>query len=49
MAVILAVLGALLVAAGAGLWNVPVGLVVAGAECLGGAYVITYLKAKRGR
>jgi hypothetical protein len=46
MALILAILGALLVACGAGLWNVPAGLVTAGLECLAAAYVASYLKAR---
>lgn len=46
MALILAVLGALLVACGTALWSAPAGLVVAGAECLAAAYMATYLKAR---
>jgi|GEM_PF-4155366 len=46
MAIILAVLGALLVACGFALWNIPLGLVAAGAEFLVAAYVTTYLRAR---
>lgn len=47
MALILAVLGAVLVAVGFGFVYMPVGLIVAGGEALAGAYVILYLKARR--
>jgi len=43
MAVILAVLGALLVAVGCALTSLPLGLLVAGGECIAAAYVIAYL------
>jgi hypothetical protein len=46
VAVILAVIGAVLVSVGAGLWNLPAGLVTAGVQCLAAAYVTTYLKAR---
>jgi len=46
MALILAVLGAVLVACGTGLWSLPAGVVTAGLECLAAAYVATYLKAR---
>lgn len=45
---VLAILGAALVAAGVGLWFIPAGLVVAGLECLAGAYVGAYLGARLG-
>jgi hypothetical protein len=46
MAVILAVVGAILISCGFALWNIPVGIVTAGAECLVAAYVTTYLRAR---
>lgn len=46
MAVILAVVGALLTAIGAGMWSVPAGLLVAGGECLAAAYMVAYMKAR---
>lgn len=45
--VILAVLGAALVAAGAALWSLPFGLAVSGAEALAGAYVGAYAHVRR--
>lgn len=44
--VALAIVGAVLVAVGAGLIFLPVGLIVAGGESLAGAYVGVYLQAK---
>ena len=49
MALILAVLGAFLISCGFALWNIPFGIVTAGAECLVAAYVTTYLKARAGQ
>jgi len=46
VAVVLAVLGALLISCGFAMWNIPAGVVTAGAECLVAAYVTTYLKAR---
>lgn len=43
---ILAVLGVLLVSSGAVLWSPPVGLAVAGGQCIAAAYVVSYLKAR---
>lgn len=45
--VVLAVLGALMVAAGIGLVYLPAGVIAAGVLLLAGAYVIGYLKARR--
>lgn len=47
MTLLLAVLGALAVAVGAGLVFLPAGLIVAGLELLAAAYVIRYLEARR--
>lgn len=44
---LIAIMGAALIAAGVGLWSPPAGLVVAGAELLGGAYVGAYLQLRR--
>lgn len=41
---ILAAVGAVLIAAGVGLWSSPAGLVTAGAELLAAAYVGAYFK-----
>lgn len=46
MAVALVVIGVVLVSFGAGMWSLPAGLVAAGVQCIAGAYVTTYLKAK---
>lgn len=46
-AAVLAILGALAVAVGAGLVYLPAGLIVGGVEALAGAYVIAYLRARR--
>ena len=46
LTVIVAVLGAVLVAVGAWLLYPPVGVVVAGVECLTAAYVVRYLEVK---
>lgn len=46
--VLAALLGATLVAVGVGLWALPAGLIVAGAELLAGAYVGAYLRVKGG-
>ena len=46
---ILAVLGALLVAGGFALWSLPFGIVTGGVECLAAAYVSTYLRARAAR
>jgi len=52
LAVLLAVLGGLLIAAGVGLIYLPAGAVVGGLELLGGAYVaaqlVQLLPAKKG-
>ena len=48
LARILAVLGALAVAAGVGLYSLPAGIICAGVELVAGAYVIGYLGAQRG-
>lgn len=45
--VVLAVLGAALVAAGLGLWSVPAGLVAAGLALLVAAYLAAYTAAHR--
>jgi len=45
MALIFAVVGAVLIAAGAALVAVPVGLIVAGGEFIVAAYVARYLEA----
>ena len=47
MAVVLALLGALLLAFGCGLAWMPLGFIVAGLEGLAGAYVVLYLTARR--
>jgi len=47
--VVLAVAGAILVAAGAALWAPPAGLVVAGIEAISGAYVGAYMKNGGGK
>jgi hypothetical protein len=44
--VILAVLGALAIAAGVGLIYLPAGLIVGGLEMLAAGYVAQYLRAK---
>ena len=44
MALILAVVGALLVAAGVGLIFLPAGLIVGGLEAIAAGYVIAYLR-----
>jgi hypothetical protein len=46
VAVALAVVGVVLVSCGFGLWSVPAGLVVAGVQCIGAAYVAGYLKVR---
>lgn len=44
----LAVLGALLVAVGVFIWfGIGIGLIVGGVECVVGAYVATYLGARK--
>ena len=48
MTLLLAVLGALAVAAGVGWIYPPAGLIAAGVELLAAAYVIRYLEARRG-
>lgn len=45
--VLLAVLGAVLIASGVGLASLPAGLVTGGLECIAGAYVVGYLGARR--
>jgi uncharacterized membrane-anchored protein YitT (DUF2179 family) len=45
--VLLAVVGAVLVAVGVGLVYVPAGLIAGGVECVAAAYVITYLARAR--
>jgi hypothetical protein len=47
LVVVLAALGSLAVAVGAGLVFLPAGLIVAGLELLAAAYVIRYLEARR--
>ena len=47
LAATLAVVGALLVAVGAGLAWLPAGLMVGGAEMVAAAYVVGYLGARR--
>jgi hypothetical protein len=49
VAVALAVMGVMLVSAGAGLWNVSAGMVLAGVQCIGAAYVVMYMKARAPR
>jgi hypothetical protein len=46
-ALLLAILGAIAIAGGAGLIYVPAGVIVAGVELLAGAYVIRYLEAAK--
>lgn len=43
----LAILGALTVAAGAAAMYAPAGIVLAGLELLGASYLIAYLEARR--
>jgi hypothetical protein len=45
--IVLAVLGALTVAAGIGLVYLPAGVIAVGVEMLAGCYVIGYLKARQ--
>lgn len=47
MTLLLAVLGALAVAVGVGMLNLPAGLIAAGVEAIVAAYVIRYLEARR--
>lgn len=49
MEVVLAVIGIVLVAAGVGMWSVPAGVLVAGAQCIAAAYVSAYVKARAGK
>lgn len=44
---VLAVLGALAIAVGVGLMSLPAGVIAGGVECLAGAYVVSYLGARR--
>lgn len=46
-AIALAVCGAVLLAVGAVLFNVPFGLMLAGAELLAAGYVVGYLEARK--
>jgi hypothetical protein len=46
-ALALAILGALVIALGAGMVYLPAGVVVAGLELLAAAYVVRYLEAQR--
>lgn len=48
MALTLAILGALLLAAGAALIYLPAGLIVAGTTCIAAAYIRKYLEAASG-
>jgi hypothetical protein len=45
--IVLAILGALIVAAGTAAVYVPAGIILAGLEFLGAAYLIAYLEARR--
>lgn len=45
----LVVVGAVLVAFGAGLMSASVGLMVLGVECVAGGYVVAYLRAEADR
>lgn len=47
LVVLLAVLGALAVAVGVGMLNIPAGVIVVGLEAMAAAYVIRYLEARR--
>lgn len=47
LAVILAILGALVLATGAGMAYLPAGLIVGGLELLAAAYIVGYLEARR--
>jgi hypothetical protein len=49
VAVVLALVGAVLVAAGFGLWAVPAGLVVAGVEAVAAGWLVAYFEAGRPR
>ncbi len=44
--VVLAVIGALLIAAGTAWWSIPAGVIVLGVEALLGAYGGAYMKVK---
>ena len=44
----LAILGAVLLVAGVCLWSLAAGLMVAGLEVLGAAYVVAYVAAQEG-
>jgi len=46
-AVVLAALGSVTVAAGAGLVYLPAGLIVGGLEMLAAAYAVAYVRARR--
>lgn len=48
LAKILAVLGALAIAGGIGLYSLPAGVIAGGVELVVGAYVVTYLKVRKG-
>lgn len=47
VAAVLALLGAIAIAAGVALICLPAGVIVGGLECVAGAYVIGYLEARR--
>lgn len=47
MTLLLAVLGALAVAVGAGMVFLPAGVIVVGVEAIVAAYIIRYLEARR--
>jgi hypothetical protein len=49
LAVLLALAGAVLVAAGVGLWSLPAGLVVGGVELVAAAWLVAYFEARRPR
>jgi hypothetical protein len=47
--VVLALIGAVLVAVGVGMWSLPAGVVIAGVQSMAGAYVIQYMKVRAAR